>query len=65
MIKNPECLKSLNDRLKKTEHPDIEKNFRILDSLYDEALYLGIFPLKDPLSGIEIDIKIAKVLNSV
>ena len=65
MIKNLNLLKSLNDRLKKAEHPDIEKNFLILDSLYEEALYLGVFPLKDPLNGIEVDIKIAKVLNSV
>jgi len=65
MIKNPDLLKSLNDRIKKAEHPDIEKNFLILDSLYEEALYLGVFPLKDPLYGIEVNIKIAKVLNSV
>jgi len=37
----------------------------LLDSLYKEARALSVFPLQDPLSGLEIDIKIAKVVNSV
>lgn len=47
------------------EHLDIEQKFRILDALYEEALFLGIFPLSDQLEGIDIDIKVAKVVNSV
>jgi hypothetical protein len=65
MIKNPSRLNAFNDRLIRDEPIDIFKNFRLLDSLYEEALTLGVFPLKDPLYGIEVDIKIAKVLNSV
>ena len=45
--------------------PDPAKNFRIIEALYDEAVALGAIPLKDPLNGIEVDIKIAKVVNSV
>ena len=33
--------------------------------MYKEAVALGVFPRKDPLEGIEIDIKIAKVVKSV
>lgn len=33
--------------------------------MYREAVSLGIIPLKDPLEGVEIDIKIAEVINSV
>lgn len=65
MIKNPGQMKAFNDRLIRNDPIDIFKNFSLLDSLYKEALALGVFPLKKPLSGIEIDIKIAKVLNSV
>ncbi|MEQ8173320.1 MAG: hypothetical protein ABRQ38_30830, partial [Candidatus Eremiobacterota bacterium] len=44
---------------------DIIQNFNIVESLYNEAKVLGIFPLKEPLADIEIDIKIAKVVNNV
>ena len=47
------------------EKVDIVRNFRIVEALYKEAVTLGIIPLKNPLDGIEVDLKIAKVVNSV
>ncbi len=47
------------------EKADIVKNLHIVDALYKEAVTLGIIPLKNPLDGIEVDLKIAKVVNSV
>jgi transcriptional regulator with XRE-family HTH domain len=47
------------------EKVDIVRNFDIVDALYKEAVTLGIFPLKNPLDGIEVDLKIAKVVNRV
>jgi transcriptional regulator with XRE-family HTH domain len=44
---------------------DVARNFRIAEALYKEAVTLGIIPLENPLDGIEVDIKIAKVVNSV
>ena len=37
----------------------------IVDALYKEAVALGALPLKDPLEGIDIAIKIAWVVNNV
>ena len=51
--------------LLRKEKVDYGRNFRIVDSLYNEALALGILPLRNPLDGIEVDLKIAKVVNSV
>jgi transcriptional regulator with XRE-family HTH domain len=51
--------------LLRKEKADYGRNFRIVDALYDEAVALGAFPLKNPLDGIEVDLKIAKVVNSV
>ncbi len=31
--------------------------------MWQEAVDLGVLPLKDPLEGIEVDIRIAKILN--
>ena len=47
------------------EKVDVIRNFHIVDALYDEAVTLGIIPLRNPLEGIQVDLKIAKVVNSV
>jgi len=65
MIKNRKTLLTFEDKLIRESKPDILKNFRIVDAMYDEAVALGIFPLKDPLDGLKIDIRIAKVVNHV
>jgi hypothetical protein len=49
----------------KREKVDMMKNFHMMNALYHEAMTLGIIPLKNPLDGIEVDLKIAKVVNSV
>jgi transcriptional regulator with XRE-family HTH domain len=51
--------------LLRKEKVDTGRNFRIVDALYNEAVAIGTFPLRNPLDGIEVDLKIAKVVNSV
>ena len=65
MIKNPGLLQKFEDEFTQQEKTDFLKNIRLVDAMYREAVSLGIIPLKDPLEGIEIDIKIAEVINSV
>lgn len=65
MIKNREKLEAFEKQFIAGEPIDIQKNFRIYNAMYQEAVRLGIFPLKDPLEGIEIDIKVARIANSV
>jgi hypothetical protein len=65
MIKNRSRLKDFEDNSIRQNEPEILKNLQLLDSLYKEARALSIFPLRGPLEGLEIDIKIAKVINSV
>ena len=65
MIKNVSELERFEKELLRLRKPDPAKNFRIIEALYDEAVALGAIPLKDPLNGIEVDIRIAKVVNSV
>jgi hypothetical protein len=33
--------------------------------MWREGMALGVLPLKDPLEGIEVDIRIARMLNDV
>lgn len=65
MIKNPDLLQKFEDEFIQQEKADFLINIRLLDAMYEEAVSLGIIPLKNPLEGIEIDIKIAEVINSV
>jgi hypothetical protein len=44
---------------------DVVRNFQIEEALYQEAVSLGIIPLKNPLDGLEVDIKIARTINRV
>jgi len=44
---------------------DIEENIKIFNELLQFAKFMGVLPLKNPLEGIEIDIKYAEVINGV
>jgi transcriptional regulator with XRE-family HTH domain len=51
--------------LLRKEKVDYGRNLRVVNALYNEAVALGTLPLRNPLDGIEVDFKIAKVVNSV
>ena len=65
MIKNTQLLKELEDTIMKKEgRLPIGYSMRIFESLWNEGIKLGVIPPKEPLEGIDVDIKIAKILNS-
>lgn len=64
MIKNTTILQKFEDDLQKKEVFSYNDALKIFESLWDEAKTLGVLPSKDPMDGIEVKIKIAKILNS-
>ncbi len=65
MIKHPDMVKKTEeDFLKEEGEIGYLRSLKIVESLYNEAVHLGALPLKDPLEGIEVDIRIARILNS-
>jgi hypothetical protein len=64
MIMNNEFRKFEIEMLR-NEKLDLKKKFKILEALYKEAVALGMFPLKNSLEGLEVDIRIGKVINSI
>ena len=65
MIKNSHILKKFNDDFLKNEKKrTFSESLRIFEAMWKEAVKLKALPLKNPLEGIEVDIQIAKVLNS-
>ncbi|MEW5761350.1 MAG: hypothetical protein AB1779_11360 [Candidatus Thermoplasmatota archaeon] len=65
MIKNRQKLQKFEKEILKNEKVDFLKNYKIVEAMYKEAIELGIIPMKEPLYGLEVDMKVAKVINSV
>ena len=65
MIENPELLEKFEREELKKEKQDYTAALRIFESLWMEGMALGVLPLKDPLEEIEVDIRIARMLNHV
>jgi hypothetical protein len=65
VILNCKKWKLFENNLKKREKVNISNNFKIINALYKEAIELKILPMKNPLEGLDIKIKIAKVVNNV
>ena len=64
MIKNSHILREFEDSLARKEGQiPTQKVFNIFSAMWKEAMTLGIIPFKDPLAGIEVDIKVARILN--
>ena len=64
MKKNHKTIQKFEDSLLKNQEVNIQKNLRIIEAMYEEAKILGVFPLKDALDGLDIVIKIARIINS-
>lgn len=65
MIKNAELLKKLEDDFSRQEGClPYSKSLKIFEAMWVEAVNLNIWPPEDPMEGIDVDIKIAEVLNS-
>ncbi len=63
MVTNPRMLEEFERSVIRAEPPNYRQNLRIVEALYREACSLGVWPPKDPLEGIEVDIHLARVVN--
>jgi len=64
MIKNPHLVKELEAEFLSREKLPYKKALHIFESLWREGVTLGVLPPDDPSEGLEVDLRIAKVLNS-
>jgi hypothetical protein len=63
MQKNPEAVREFEKSYARKQASDYHRKSCIFEDLFLEARGFGVFPLKDPLDGIEVDIRLAKALN--
>lgn len=65
MIKNPEMLKQFQDRfISGPGRVSHEQARELFAALWQEGVMLGLLPPADPMAGIEVDIRMARILNS-
>lgn len=65
MIKNPGLLRKFEDDFIRDKGKlPFKHAMKLFSDMWNEGLRLGVLPPKEPLDGIDVDIKIAKVLNS-
>jgi len=64
MVKNRKILENLVDDHNKKHPLTLGQKFKLLDSMWAEGKRLGVLPPKNPLEGLETDIRLAKILNS-
>ncbi len=63
MVKDGQLLSEFDKAYLRTEKSDYFESLKLFEEMWKEGLQLGVLPLKDPLDGIEVDIRIAKILN--
>ncbi|MBI4826373.1 MAG: hypothetical protein HY807_08130 [Nitrospirae bacterium] len=64
MVKDSKVLREFERNEMKKERLSYSESLRIFESLWNEAVSLGVLPLKNPLEGIETNVRIARILNS-
>ena len=65
MIKNAYILRKFEDDLIRSETKrSVEQAFELLTAMWKEGVVLGVLPPSDPWEGIDVDVRIAGILNS-
>jgi len=64
MIRNRKILQAFEYTIARQEVVDYRRNLAIYEALYQEARLLGVFPLRNPLDGIEVDLHLARAIHA-
>ena len=65
MVKNIEMLEKFErDFIGGRGRLSHEQSRKLFASMWREGVLLGVLPPADPLEGIEVDIRVARILNS-
>jgi hypothetical protein len=65
MIKNTETLRKFESKFISGQGSiSYGQSRKLFAAMWKEGVTLGVLPPADPLAGIEVDIRIARILNS-
>ena len=63
MIKDSEVLEQFEREMIKKEKLSFKQALALFEAMWQEGVDLNVLPPKNPLEGIEVDIRIARILN--
>ncbi len=63
MVNDGKLLAEFNKAYIASEKPDYFKGLKIFEAMWREGISLGVPPLQEPLEGIDVDVRIARILN--
>jgi hypothetical protein len=63
VIRNPHILRAFEDDLARRTPVDFRQNLLVVEAMLAEARLLGAWPASEPLAGVEVDIRVARILN--
>jgi hypothetical protein len=64
MIRDVGALQRFEDSVIRERKLSHQQALRMFEAMWQEGVALGILPPKDPLEGIEVDMRIARIVNS-
>ncbi len=64
MLKDVGYLRRREKEWAAAERLTYDQAVAIIEGLREEALALGVWPPDDPLEGIEVDIRVARIINA-
>jgi hypothetical protein len=65
MIRHPEILRKFEDDLLHDQGPmPYDRARRLFAGMWREGVLLGALPPADPMEGIDVDIRVAGILNT-
>jgi len=64
MIRNADLLEEFERRYLQENKLTLEEKFKIYEWMYEEVKVLGRLP-EDPLEGIDVKIRMARILNGI
>jgi len=66
MVRDADTLRRFEeDLIRREAQRSFRESLQLYEEMWKEAVTLGVLPLSDPLDGIEADIELARVLNSL
>ena len=63
MLQRPDLVEAFERERIAREPPDYHRSLRIFEALWQEAVLLGVLPVRDPLEGIEAKIEFVQALH--
>lgn len=65
MVKNRRVLEKFENQIKRQEKLTLRGKFLLLEAMYKEAIAIGSFSSKNSLLDLDVDLRVARIINSV